>query len=958
MPSRVTTAVEPLDATVLRAALDAIVSIDALGHITEFNPAAERMFEISREEVMGLDMAEVIIPPGQRAAHRAGMARMLEGGEGSGARILERRVELEAQRADGTLLPVELTVTPIGGGDGYIGFLRDISERRLIERERAERHARQGLIVALGKSALMATDLSELTREALTTLSEGVGAARAMAVHTDGEQGLRRVAAIGLGPLAGHGEPVGAPQARLLQETAGAGGLLVARGEDLRALEDSGLPVAQGAGAVLSVVLRGDRGTIVGLLAVAVASPDALGPMDENFATAIGNVLGGAIARRRMDEEVARLGLHDPLTGLPNRPLFENRLKVALGRSRRHGTEAAVMMVDLDGFRALNDSFGHSTGDDVLIAAGARLAALLREEDTVARMSSDRFGVLLLDVSGEGAALALAGRIGEALSAPLLAGDREITLTTSVGIALTERGAATVSEVMGTATAAVARAKDRGGDRAELATQAMRRRLIRAAEIEQGVRRALQDGELCLHFQPIVDLGSGRAVALEAFVRWQHPTLGLLPPAQFLTTAESTGLAVPLGNEVLEMACRELARWNATVGEDGAPAVHVNISARHFAAPGLVETVAETLRRSGASPRQLVLELAETLFTGDGQAAMIQLQGLRDLGVRIALDRFGTGHSSLAAIRQLPFDAMKIDPSFLTEVDSGSRDAALIGSMIDLGHSLGLRVTAARVETRAQLVLLRTLGLDRAQGELFVAPLDADSALEVVRSGRTWAELLDDTRPPTRPIPAAPAAAASESARPVPTLSLGQAAQALGVSTTTARRWADEGRLGTTRTSGGHRRFPVSEVRRLLSERGRPAVRPAEAPKRALQGLAELAAQHGAAVAELAWRNLYGDLGAGFFTQPEGSDAAGRWLAAMGKSATTGNYEMLDEATATLMAAAERGGASVLERHLALERFAEMAVRALSRRSCPHEELTETRRLFAFVAQRRLGAAG
>jgi diguanylate cyclase (GGDEF)-like protein/PAS domain S-box-containing protein/excisionase family DNA binding protein len=955
MTPRVATNHAPLEAAVLRAALEAILSISLDGTILDLNPAAERLFEVTREEAIGADMAELVIPPAQRAAHRAGLARMRAGGGDS--RVLEKRIVLAAQRSDGSRFPAELTVTAMPAPDeGYIGFVRDISERRLVERERAERLARQGLVVALGQSAVTNTDIGDLTREALGTLAEGVDAGRAMALRADGEGALHRVAAIGLGPLAGHGETVGLPEAGLLEQTVEAGGALVATGEQLRALEDIGLPIAQDAGSVLAVTLRGDRNSVVGLLSVAVASPEAIGPLDEGFAQSIANVLGAAIARRRVDEEVARLGLHDPLTGLPNRPLFENRLELALGRARRHGGEAGVLVVDLDGFRTLNDSFGHGTGDDVLLAVGARLHALLREEDTVARLASDRFGILLMDVAGEGAALALAERIGVALNQPLLAGDREITMTASIGIALTERGAATVAEVMGTATAAVARAKERGGGRAELATPALRRRLIRAAEIEQGVRQALQDGELCLHFQPIVDLEDGRAVALEAFVRWQHPTLGLLPPAQFLATAEATGLAVPLGVEVLSLACRELARWNATVGEERTPAVHVNISARHFAAPGLVDTVADALRRSGAHPRQLVLEISETLLTGDGQAAMLQLQGLRTLGVRIMLDRFGTGHSSLAAIHQLPFDALKVDPSFLAEIDAGSRDARLVGSMIELGHSLGMRVTAARVETRAQLVLLRSLGLDRAQGELFSPPQGADAALELVRAGQDWSELLAATKPaaPVRRADQAPRA----EPRPGATLSLGQAAQALGISTTTARRWADEGRLGTTRTAGGHRRFALSEVRRLLAERGHPVVRPADPPQRTLPSLAELATRHGIAICDLAWRGLYGDLSSGFFTQPEGQAAAARWLTAMSSAAVTANYEMLDEATATFMGAAERAGSTVLERHLAIERFGEMTVRTLGRRSCPHEELTGIRRLFVCLAQRRLSASG
>ena len=436
---------------------------------------------------------------------------------------------------------------------------------------------------------------------------------------------------------------------------------------------------------------------------------------------------------------------------------------------------------------------------------------------------------------------------------------------------------------------------------------------------------------------------------------------------------------MPLGAEILSIACRELADWEGVLGSgQGAPAVHVNVSALHFAAPGLAGTVSRALQRSGLAPDKLVLEIAETMFTGEGQAAMAQLDDLRGVGVRIALDRFGTGYSSLAAIRQLPFDALKVDSSFLTELGEGTRDAALVEAMIGMGHSLGLPMTAAKVETEEQLRLLRSLGLDCAQGELFAPPLSATAALELVRSGQVWSGLLEATRPlPRAPVrsvadalaPVTPAASAAGSAADISlagpgsspagaTLSLGQAAQALGISTTTARRWADDGRLGTTRTAGGHRRFAVSEVRRLLAERGRPAITPTEPPRRGLPSLAHLVKSHGTQLAELSWRSLYGELRTGFFLETDGVEDAERWLGAIASAAETANYEMLHEATGAFMRAAERAGASLLERHLAIERFAETATRALTRRSCPREEIVEVRRLFASLDQRQLADAG
>lgn len=962
-----------MDDAVLRASLDAIISIDSHGVVLEFNPAAERMFGYVREDVIGADMAELIIPPAHREAHRHGLRRLLEGGAG---RLFEQRVELDAQRADGSHVPVELAITRMAGAGPtalYTGFVRDLTDHKRAERERHERIARQALVVALGQTALGGVAPTELVAHALATLVEGLAVERGVALGVEPGGGIRREAAIGLGPLAGHGEPAGEAQAQLLHRTVAANGSLLLRGVELADLAETGLLFVQGIRAVLCVTLQGDRQAVTGLLAIAAADPDALGTEDVGFAQAIANVVGTAVARWRADEEITRLGLHDPLTGLANRPLFENRLEQALERSRRGQGETGLLFVDLDGFAKLNDGFGHRTGDEVLAGAGARLRGSLPAEATAGRFAGDDFAVLVPNVAGDAELLELATKIGLALREPMLAGGRELTTTASIGVVITERGVGNAGELLRTASAAAVRARERGGGRAELATQGMRRRLLHAAEIEQGLRRALTDGELRLHYQPILDLHTGTIAAVEAFVRWQHPDHGLLSPAQFLAAAESTGLAVPLGAEILSIACRELAHWDSVLGPAlAAPAVHVNVSALHFAAPGLAGTVSRALQRSGLAPDKLVLEIAETMFTGEGQAAMTQLDDLRGVGVRIALDRFGTGYSSLAAIRRLPFDALKVDLSFLTELGDGTRDAALVAAMIGMGHTLGLPMTAAKVETEEQLRLLRSLGLDRAQGELFAPPLSAAAALELVRSGRVWSGLLEATRPmprapaqplaPAVPVTAAAPADASLTAAGSPpagaTLSLGQAAQALGISTTTARRWADDGRLPTTRTAGGHRRFAVSEVRRLLAERGRPAITPTEPPRRPLPSLAQLVETHGTQLGELSWRTLYGELRSGFFLEADGIEAAERWLGAISSAAETANYEMLHEATGAFMRAAERAGASLLERHLAIERFGETAARALTRRSCPREEIVEARRLFAALDQHQLADAG
>ncbi|MDX6680468.1 MAG: hypothetical protein QOG94_507, partial [Solirubrobacteraceae bacterium] len=426
-----------VDATVLRASLDGIVSIDAHGRVLEFNPAAERMFGYTRDEALGADMAELIVPPASRAMHRNGLLRLLHGDP---ARILDKRVELEAQRADGTSFPVEIAITRMSGSQAtYTGFIRDITDHKLVEQERAERLGRQALVVALGQSALAGLDPTDLCASGLSTLIEGLGVERGSALTAGPDGALRRESAIGLGPIAGHGEPAGSPCSALLRRTVDAGGSLLLTGDAVRG-EAGGMHVAEGMGCVLMVALQGDRGPTLGMLSVASIQPDAIGLDDVGFAQAIANVVGTAIARWRADEEIARRGLQDPLTGLANRPLFENRLQQALERARREQGDAAVLFVDVDGFGRLNDGFGYRTGDEVLVGVGARLAGVLPADATAGRLAGDDFAVLVPGVATDDEALALAERIGAALSEPMLAGGRELSLTASIGVVLTERG--------------------------------------------------------------------------------------------------------------------------------------------------------------------------------------------------------------------------------------------------------------------------------------------------------------------------------------------------------------------------------------------------------------------------------------------------------------------------------------------------------------------------------------
>ena len=724
-----------LSQAALDAALDAIVCIDAAGRVLDLNPAAERMFGYAREHVLGQEIVELIIPPRYQERHRQGLRRAVAGEAGA---LLGRRMELQALRSDGSAFPIELAVTRLAGEPPlFAGFVRDVTERRIAELDRRERVARQGLIVALGQRALAGVDLVTLTGEALATVSQTLDVGVGGALEIDDAGQLRRVAAVQDGFPVDPGEMVGEPEEVVTRRVIAAGAPVILEGDELRSLlRDTGRAGAD-VGAVLAVPVRGG-GKPSGVIAFTGQGREVFAPDDVVFVEAMATILGTAVARRRAEEHAEHLTVHDALTGLPNRALFHDRVEQALGR----GEEgiAAVLVVDIDGFRALNDRYGHLSADEALVAVAARLRRIAGDDATVARLASDEFGVLAPGVRDEDDAVALAGRIQAAVAQPVLAGGQEVALTVSIGVAVTEPRMGSVPEAIGAADAARWRAHERGGGRHELYAPGMRHKLRRRVEIEQELRRALEQDELCLHFQPIVDLATGDLAAMEALLRWQHPVHGLLGPGTFLPAAEESGLIVTVGRNVLERACQELARWSAVLPEGGVPAMNVNVSARQFDDDSFIDSVRDAVQSTGIDPALLVLELTETLLVADHTDAT-DLDALRELGVRVVLDDFGTGFASLDYIRRLPFEAVKIDRSFVTGLPASDRDAALVEGMVRIGHSLDLRVVGEGVETTDQLDVLRALGCDEVQGFLFARPLDAGAALELLTSGDRWGAL-------------------------------------------------------------------------------------------------------------------------------------------------------------------------------------------------------------------------
>ncbi|MDQ6728073.1 MAG: EAL domain-containing protein [Actinomycetota bacterium] len=427
--------------------------------------------------------------------------------------------------------------------------------------------------------------------------------------------------------------------------------------------------------------------------------------------------------RKRFEGQLASQALHDRMTGLPNRVLLRDRVEHALARADRRGASVALFIADVDQFKVVNAELGHDGGDGLLVAVAERLADLLRPGDTVARMGGDEFALLCEDIGSYAEAVGIAGRILEAFEKPFRVKGVDLTVTASVGVAIGARDGTDAELLLRNADVAMYRAKDRGRDRFEVFEESMLAHASERFTVENDLRRAIVQGQLRLYYQPIVHLDTGVIAGFEALVRWQHPERGLLPPSEFIPSAEQSGLIVPLGRFVLAEACMEAATWQAAATGSDSLRVSVNVSARQLVQPGWSDEVAQVLAESGLRPRQLVLEITESVLMDDTDTTALRLEELRRLGVRIAIDDFGTGYSSLGYLRRLPVDILKIDKSFIDGVAEGPHESALARAVVKLASTLRLEAVAEGISSRRQLLHLRRLRCPYGQGYYFSRPL-------------------------------------------------------------------------------------------------------------------------------------------------------------------------------------------------------------------------------------------
>lgn len=688
-----------------------ILELDLRGRVVLWNPAAEQLFGWSAGEALGVRPPAV---PPVLLPELLGLVQQVASGE------FPDRQEQQWLRRDGKELMVELSLAPtcdsVGAVTGVLAVVTDVTGRLALQRGLQSRLRQQEAVVDLGRLALTGDSLEALFTAAVRTVAVTLAVPGACLMQRDGQGFLMRAA---------HQPPgTPAPPTRLEfsdspgQETFRTGRPVVAN--DIAALspEVAARLGAMGVGSYATfAVASGDEPW--GVLIVASDRPGAFRADDLTFLQAVAQVLSTSIGRARAYAQIRHQAQHDALTGLSNRQLLADRMTLALQAATRAGHSCALLLLDLDGFKDVNDSQGHSAGDEVLRQVAARLLTRVRSSDTVARLGGDEFAVCLSWLTSSDVAHSVAAEIGGLFDIPFDSDVGPVRLSASIGIAIAPEHGEEAGLLLQRADLAMYRAKrERTG--VAVYDPGMDEDLVGRLALVADLRAAIAAGELTLAYQPVVDLGTRSVRAVEALVRWTHPERGPLPPTSFVPLAEQNGLIQALTEWVVDSAVAQAVRWRDLGVE---MSVAVNLSGVVLGVPGSTDHIDAALAGAGLSPHLLAVEVTETALVD--QPAVAALRRLSERGIAVAVDDFGTGYAGLGYLKQLPAATLKIDRSFITRMSEDPRDVAIVRAVVALAHEIGLTVVAEGVETEAVVTLLTRLGVDRAQGYLFSRPLPA-----------------------------------------------------------------------------------------------------------------------------------------------------------------------------------------------------------------------------------------
>ncbi len=681
-------------------------------------------------ELLGTKFA-ALVEPTDLARLRAACAEAADG-------VSSRPVELRLRHRDGTPMEAE-TIVRYEAGDGQLVLTtRDTRERKRAERLVRRKAEQQAVVAALGTRALAIQQLSELISHASSEVAEALGA-ESVTVHryAPDRDAFVLFAGVGLDGAQRSLATISVAGSQLGFTLRSSCPVIVRDWSAEKRFSEGAVFAARGVRSGISVVIPGDEAPF-GVIGVQAAQDKHFNYDDGLFLQAIANILAAAVARYDSDERIKHQALHDATTGLPNRVLFTDRLTRALATAHRHERRLAVLLLDLDNFKRINDSLGHGTGDEVLKAIARVLAGSLRAEDTLAKFGGDEFVVLLPEIDdADSEWLSVVQRITESLRVPIEVEGRQIVTSASIGIAVGGAGERhkDAQALVRDADLAMYAAKQRGPGEWELFAEVMYEAAVRRLDLTGDLYVAVERGELVLHYQPIVALADETIVGMEALVRWKHPQHGLLPPPAFLPLAIESGMIIPLGRHVLHTACENLRRWQNLQPRNAQLYVSVNLTSQEIHAPDLVASVKEALAVTGLDPSSLMLEITEGMLLAPDDGVTVRLRELKDLGVTLAVDDFGTGYSGLSYLRRFPIDVLKIDKTFIDGLGDSLEQGRLVKGIIELAHGVNLKTVAEGVETPDQAAALRELHSELGQGFHFAKPLktsDVDAILSPV----------------------------------------------------------------------------------------------------------------------------------------------------------------------------------------------------------------------------------